>query len=191
LWPVSRSAALEMASTQAAVVTCRTSTSAPPFYRRRRRLRPSARHRARSAMSSDGAVGAASLLLVEEPVAEVSDSSSRFQPFSLSASVIILLGLCLGAASLTLGLGVLLLRGVTKDATELASHLSPRFIKEDTSQARERNRLHALSEMRQLLLIRSLPGVGLILFGAMLLSWPVYHVFAALPKDLASESTRD
>jgi hypothetical protein len=86
-------------------------------------------------------------------------------------SSLIALALSLTAAVATIGIGAFLLRNAVKDASDLASELPTRLIREDTSEVREANRRKALSEMLWLLTIRSAPGGILVIVGAGLLIW--------------------
>src|SRR5262245_51181835 len=84
---------------------------------------------------------------------------------------LIALVVCLAAAVATLGIGALLLRNAMKDASDLAAQLPTRVLKEDSSKARETNRQKAFSETLWLLIIRALPGVLVLVCGAILLVW--------------------
>jgi hypothetical protein len=77
----------------------------------------------------------------------------------------------LAAAVATMGIGAFVLRNTVKDASDLASALPTRFVKEDTSENRESNRGKALREMLFLLAVRSAPGAILVILGAGLLAW--------------------
>ena len=70
-----------------------------------------------------------------------------------------------------MGIGAFLLRNAVKDASDFASTLPTRLIREDTSEARDSNRRAALSEALWLLALRSAPGTILIICGAGLLIW--------------------
>jgi hypothetical protein len=87
------------------------------------------------------------------------------------ATSLIALALSLASAVATIGIGAFLLRNAVKDASELASALPTRFIKEDTSEAREANRRKALRETVWLLMLRSSAGGLLVACGAGLLIW--------------------
>jgi hypothetical protein len=81
------------------------------------------------------------------------------------------LALALIAAVATMGIGAFLLRNAVKDTSELASALPTRFVKEDTSEARETNRRKALWETLLLLILRASTGSILVICGAGLLVW--------------------
>jgi hypothetical protein len=70
-----------------------------------------------------------------------------------------------------MGIGAFVLRNAVKDASELASALPTRLIKDDTSEARESTRWKALLEMLWLLGLRSIPGGVLIICGAGVFIW--------------------
>jgi len=82
------------------------------------------------------------------------------------ASSLIVLAITLAAAVATMGIGAYLLRNAVKDASDLASALPTRLIREDTSEVREANRRKALLETLRLLALRSAPGALLVICGA-------------------------
>jgi len=90
--------------------------------------------------------------------------------------------LSLAAAVTTMGIGAFLLRSTVKDASDLASALPTRPLKEDTNEIRESNRDKARDELLLLLAIRSAPGSLIVIFGACFLVWicckflTVFHV---------------
>jgi hypothetical protein len=86
-------------------------------------------------------------------------------------SLLVALGLCLAAAVATMGIGAILLRNSVREASDLASMLPTRPIKEDTTEGRETNRRKAILETLLLLAFRSAPGVLLVVCGAGVLVW--------------------
>ena len=87
------------------------------------------------------------------------------------ASTLIALAVALAAAVATMGVGAFLLHNAVNDASDLASALPTRLIKDDTSEARESTRRKALFEMLWLLGLRSIPGSILIICGAVVFIW--------------------
>jgi hypothetical protein len=86
-------------------------------------------------------------------------------------SALIALAVALSAAVATMGIGAFLLRNAVNDASDLASALPTRLIKDDTSEARESTRWKALIETLWLLGLRSMPGSVLIICGAGVFVW--------------------
>jgi hypothetical protein len=81
------------------------------------------------------------------------------------------LALALIASVAPMVIGAFLLRNAVKDASDLASELPTRLVKEDTSEAREANRRKALRELVSLLVIRMAPGATLAISGVGLIFW--------------------
>jgi len=86
-------------------------------------------------------------------------------------SWLVALAISLMASVAAMVIGAYLLRNAVKDASDLASALPTRLIKEDTSEARESNRRKALYELVSLLVIRMAPGTLLVISGVGLMLW--------------------
>jgi len=95
---------------------------------------------------------------------------------------LIAFALSLAAGVAIMGIGAFLLRYSVKDASDLASVLPTRPLKEDTNEVRESNRRKGLNEMLLILGVRSAPGSVVVIFGAAFLVWicckflTIFHV---------------
>lgn len=88
----------------------------------------------------------------------------------------LIVALFLATSVATLGIAAFLLRYVVRDTLELASALPVRVPKDETAESRANNRSTLLREVVALLVVRSIPGILLILCGIALVAWTLCNV---------------